>query len=128
MTALPISVVAALCMATAANALPLCGSGPRINCVVDGDTLWVEGVKYRLQDIDAPELRARCPSEARLAEQARDRLAELTVAFRIEDSGEVDRYGRALARIIAGNVSAGETLIREGLARPWSGHKEDWCK
>jgi len=32
--------------------LPICGSAKRITCVVDGDTAWFEGVKYRFAESD----------------------------------------------------------------------------
>ena len=37
-------------------AFTLCGSGTRLNCVVDGDTFWMSGEKIRIADIDTPEL------------------------------------------------------------------------
>jgi len=33
----------------------LCGPGPRVTCVVDGDTFWFEGEKVRIADINTPE-------------------------------------------------------------------------
>lgn len=33
----------------------VCHTGGGTNCVVDGDTVWVDGVKIRVADIDAPE-------------------------------------------------------------------------
>lgn len=66
--------------AAPALALPACDSGPRINCVVDGDAVWLGGEKIRLFDIDAPELLSpKCPQEALWAAEARDRLADLLV-------------------------------------------------
>jgi endonuclease YncB( thermonuclease family) len=41
--------------ATLVVEVPICDSGPRVNCVVDGDTVWVDRVKYRLEGINAPE-------------------------------------------------------------------------
>lgn len=35
--------------------LDFCTGNVRHSCVVDGDTLWIEGEKIRLADIDAPE-------------------------------------------------------------------------
>src|SRR6185369_6931931 len=32
-----------------------CYTGGGRNCVVDGDTFWMDGVKIRIADIDAPE-------------------------------------------------------------------------
>ena len=43
----------------------LCHSGGGRNCVVDGDTFWFEGQKYRVADIDTPETHpARCAEDA----------------------------------------------------------------
>lgn len=36
-----------LSLATSAAAIDMCGSGQRVNCIVDGDTFWLDGVKYR---------------------------------------------------------------------------------
>ena len=41
-----------------------CHTGGGTNCVVDGDTLWMDGVKIRISDIDAPETHTpKCPEE-----------------------------------------------------------------
>ena len=32
-----------------------CHTGGGSNCVVDGDTIWMDGIKIRVADIDAPE-------------------------------------------------------------------------
>jgi hypothetical protein len=45
--------------------------------------------------------------------------------FTIEPSGK-DRYG-VLTRLRIGSTTAGEMLVREGLARPCRGSTEDWC-
>lgn len=33
-----------------------CHPGGGINCVVDGDSLWIQGQKVRVADVDAPSL------------------------------------------------------------------------
>jgi endonuclease YncB( thermonuclease family) len=124
-------VAAHLGQATAHSAIPICASGKRVTCVVDGDTVWIDGVKYRLEEIDTPEKGelAECPQEALQAAEATERLAKILSAneFTIRSSGK-DRHGRVLARFMIGKKSAGEMLVDEGLARPWRGHTEDWCK
>lgn len=115
----------------AATEFPICGSGPRINCVVDGDTVWHEGIKYRFPEIDTPEKGqlAECMQEGLQAIEATKRLAEIlsTHEFTIEPEGK-DRYGRVLARFVIGNTTAGEMLVAEGLAMPWTGRRYDgWC-
>lgn len=112
----------------AAAALALCPSGPRDNCVHDGDTFWIAGEKVRIADIDAPELKARCPRERDLALAARARLLDLLNAspFTLRRSG-VDRYGRTLAVVMSRGASVGGVLVREGLARQWDGARRPWC-
>jgi endonuclease YncB( thermonuclease family) len=39
----------------------------------------------------------------------------------------VDRYGRILATVERDGVDLGEALVKEGLARPWRGKREQWC-
>jgi endonuclease YncB( thermonuclease family) len=51
---------------------------------------------------------------------------EPRTTFMIERSGE-DRYRRVLARFRIGDTTAGQMLIREGLARWWRGRTEEWC-
>lgn len=44
-----------------------CAGGHRIACVIDGGTLWVDGTKVRIADIDAPEISGpKCASELAL--------------------------------------------------------------
>ena len=108
--------------------MPLCGGGRRISCVVDGDTFWVSGEKVRLEGIDAPEIKGACAHERDLAQRATRRLSEILSGqnFALERSG-TDRFGRTLARAKTPIGEAGEILVREGLARPWRGRKEQWC-
>ena len=41
----------------AAMQLPVGGSGRRSTCIVVGDTFWLKGAKYRIANIDTPELK-----------------------------------------------------------------------
>jgi endonuclease YncB( thermonuclease family) len=38
-----------------------------------------------------------------------------------------DRYVRRLAIVKRDGQSLGDTLIEEGLARPWEGRRHPWC-
>lgn len=115
-------------LAAPATALPICGGGPRQNCIVDGDTLWLGDEKIRLLNIDAPELHdPKCSQEALRAAEARARLQELVVGrLTIYRDGQ-DRYGRTLARIEADGQDVGEVLVAEGFARRWTGRRKSWC-
>jgi micrococcal nuclease len=110
----------------------LCAGTPRPNCVIDGDTIRYGGLKIRLADIDAPEVFSpKCPSEAARGERATRRLLELMNAgpFELVRNGapDEDRYGRKLRVIERAGRSVGDTLIAEGLARPWDGARRSWC-
>lgn len=114
-----------------ANQFSICHTGGGYNCVVDGDTVWVEGKKIRISDIDAPETHPpRCEVERDLGERATLRLAAILNEgpFNLLVRGrETDRYGRMLRVIERDGVSIGDRLISEGLARPWEGKRRPWC-
>ena len=114
-------------MIITAVALSLCAADARSNCVHDGDTFWHEGEKVRIADIDTPELTGQCAYERDLAVKARDRLLGILQASYIIQRQGKDRYGRTLAVITVNGRSVGDILVREGLARIWSGRKETWC-
>jgi endonuclease YncB( thermonuclease family) len=108
-----------------------CKGAVRVNCVVDGDTIWYLGTKIRLADINAPETGdPRCPAEAALGERATRWLTELLNAgsFSLEPGDRNrDSYGRQLRTISRGGHSLGAALVAEGLAEPWRGYRRNWC-
>ncbi|WP_425104727.1 thermonuclease family protein [Ancylobacter sp.] len=109
-----------------------CGKDVRRNCVIDGDTLRVQGIVIRVADIDTPETsRPGCTEEKLLGERATTRLLELLnagpfglIAWKRRDE---DRYGRKLRVLMRHGRSLGSILISEGLARPWTGKRQPWC-
>lgn len=110
----------------------LCASGRGTDCVVDGDTLRIEGAPIRIADIDAPETRGfHCAQEAALGARAADRLLELVNQgpFDLARAGsrDEDRYGRKLRTLLRDGQSLGMILVAEGLARPWDGARRGWC-
>ncbi len=109
----------------------ICTTGARVTCVVDGDTFWLDGVKYRIADINTPEIGSpRCAAEARLGRRATERLTELLGAgpfmLRAADRDE-DQYGRKLRVVERNGASVGQQLVAEGLAHEWRGRREGWC-
>lgn len=79
--------------------------------VIDGDTLFHEGTRIRLQGIDAPEL-AQAGGE-----DAKKHLIRLIGAgpVRVEPRG-VDLYGRTVARVSRGPVDLGREMVASGYA------------
>ncbi len=110
---------------------PICGSGARYTCVVDGDTFWLRGEKIRVADIDTPEISSpRCPAELALGRRATDRMQELLNAgpFALEPADRAeDRYGRKLFRVTRAGESLGTALVGEGLAVWFGNGRPDWC-
>ena len=103
--------------------------------MIDGDTIYACGsgcYTVRILNIDAPEMppKAKCEKEAKMALEARARLATAIEGRTVElvrEGRQRDRYGRLLARVVLQGRDMGEMLIREGLARPWTGKREPWC-
>ena len=98
--------------------------------VIDGDTFYYGGERIRIADIDTPEVNGRCPYEAELAVQATARLETLLAGggFALEAvERDEDKYGRKLRIVTRGGESVGDTLVAEGLARPWTGRRKSWC-
>lgn len=122
----------ACALATPAAAFEKCGSGQRINCIVDGDTFWLNGEKIRAFGYDTPEPTTNIcggQKERQLAAKASDRLLELfsTTEITIERQGK-DKYGRTLAIVRSNGRLVGDMLISEGLARRYPDGTEFWCQ
>ena len=110
----------------------ICPIGGGGNCIVDGDTFWLAGEKIRIADIDTPETHPpRCAHEAALGNAATQRLQALLNAgpFSLQSiDRDTDRYGRKLRVVVRSGQTIGDTLVREGLARPYAGgYRESWC-
>lgn len=103
--------------------------------VIDGDTIDVGGIRYRIENIDAPEIRGRCKAERMLARLAASHLAEVMLSGTFEDADTTitvtpsgkDQYGRTLARLSVRGVDIGETMVGEGYAVRWEGRRASWC-
>jgi endonuclease YncB( thermonuclease family) len=96
---------------------PVCHGGNRaarhVTCVVDGDTWWKNGIKYRMACVDAVELND--PGGIAARDVLRAILARPDA--RIRDLGIAGRYRRELAIVDVGGMTAGAELARNGLAR-----------
>lgn len=115
----------------AQRSFPVCAGSVRTTCVVDGDTFWLEGVKYRVADVNTPEIgQPQCAQEAALGKEATRRFAQLLSSGPFElhriDRDE-DQYGRKLRVIERDGKSLGDILVAEGLAHEWRGRREGWC-
>lgn len=110
----------------------ICASTKRINCVVDGDTFWYHGEKYRISDINTPEIsQPACERERQLGRQAQVALLQTLngsgLTLKQQERRDTDKYGRKLRVVMQDGQSIGDALIAQGLAHRWEGHKLNWC-
>jgi len=82
--------------------------------VVDGDSLYVDGVHIRLQGLDAPEM----PTKAGI--KAKDAMQKLVKGQNIscELTGDVS-YDRKIATCYLNGVDLTGIMIRLGMGRPY---------
>ena len=127
----PATALAASASDVESAAFDFCHEGGGTNCVVDGDTLYYQGIKIRIADIDTPETHEpRCREEGLRGAQATQRLHALVNAgpFSLESiDRDEDPYGRKLRIVTRGGQSLGGVLVDEGLARWYEGGRRPWC-
>lgn len=97
--------------------------------VYDGDTFTVDGETIRISNIDTPEIRSRCEAERRLALAAKTKLVQL-----LDNAKEVQilrekrkTWGRTLAVVRVDGKDVGNLMVRNGVARIWTGRRMPWC-
>jgi endonuclease YncB( thermonuclease family) len=102
-----------------------------VNCVVDGDTFYVNGAKVRIAGIDAPETHDyHCRSELELGERAARELQALLNSGAVTMTSidrDRDVYGRLLRNVAVNGRDVGATLISDGVARAYAGGRRSWC-
>ncbi|MEM1372038.1 MAG: thermonuclease family protein [Pseudomonadota bacterium] len=107
---------------------PICGSERRVTCIVDGDTFWLNGTKYRIAGLDTPEVNAPCTRGRITSARATERLQQLmsNATLQLAVTG-VDRYGRALVAVWSNNALVTDVMISDGVAVRWTGRRHKWC-
>lgn len=133
-------IIIAICgifVAGAASAVPA-----TVDYIIDGDTFAARvsldddikiTVRVRISNVDTPELHGMCDYEIRMANIARDRLAQLIPIGSMVELTDIrdDKYlGRIDANVfdVAGN-DVGKILIKEKLGRAYNGgRRTGWCK
>jgi micrococcal nuclease len=115
-----------------AVAFQICYFPGGTHCVIDGDTIDYDWLRVRMVDYDTPEIgEPKCSSEYELGQKAKHRLVEILnsgiVAVTPHGNRDIDQYGRKLRLVTVNGRSVGDTLIDEGLAVPWEGHRHYWC-
>lgn len=89
--------------------------------IVDGDTLDVDGTRYRINGIDAPEAAQKCKTERgknwACGDAATNALYDLTNGKTVHcETLATDSYGREIARCYAGGRDLAAAMVRQGMA------------
>ena len=83
----------------------------RMPLIIDGDTFWHQGRRYRIWGIDAPEMGE---ANGAAAKQHLERLAnqrDLNIIPR-----DTDVYGRVVVQVFCGRRDIGEAMVEDGFA------------
>jgi endonuclease YncB( thermonuclease family) len=84
--------------------------------VIDGDTMRIADVSYRLFGIDAPEIEQTC-NGWRAGIEAEHYLTQLITGKHVQcEMLTTDRYGRTVARCRADGTDLGAAMVRAGMA------------
>ena len=139
-----VKLVFLLAIPASVNAAPDYGSVTisGITSVYDGDTFRAnipnyppivgENIGIRINGIDTPEIRGKCPKEVSLAKDAQ-RFAEKTLrSAKVVELRNLQRgkYFRVVADVYADGVNVGDALVNESLAVVYDGGRKtkDWCE
>lgn len=100
--------------------------------VIDGDTIGdaATGARYRVADLDAPEIwGARCAGERQRGEQAAAAAQRLIArARRVEITPTGAMSGkRIVASVRIDGADFATAMIAGRFARPWTGRRAAWC-
>ena len=126
----------------AAGLLTACGGGngpeapatdpprpPSVVRVIDADTVDVDGTRFRLHGIDAPETRQTCRAMGRTwncgaaaTEALKARAEGMSCA-----GGETDRFGRTIGTCSAGGIDLNAWLVANGWALAYRQFSEDYA-
>lgn len=113
----------------ASGTFAFCGKSGLVNCVADGNTFWVKGIKVRIAGIDVPQTdQAKCIDERARGFAAKVRLRDLLNAgsFQLASAGGT-QAGAELRTVNRSGRSLGDQLVSEGLAHRSTGKNQSWC-
>jgi len=100
--------------------------------VVDGDTIHVGNVKYRLFGIDAPEIKQVCEKNNKKIECGviAKNLLKIKIGNKIPECivKDKDRYQRFVAECFVDKESLSKFMVREGYAVAYTQYSSDFIE
>ena len=95
--------------------------------VVDGDTIKLDGITYRLWGIDAPESRQLCPDGWPAGRAATTYMRDLVRGHHVEcEARGHDRYGRTIGLCRADGVDIQAQMVQAGMAWAFVRYSRDY--
>lgn len=98
--------------------------------VVDGDTIHIAKIKYRLHGIDAPEIRQICQineENYNCGIASKDFLISLIGDQPVKcEQKDLDRYKRVVAECFVGDINLNKKLVRNGWALAYRDYSKDY--
>jgi len=99
------------------------------NCVLDGDTIYVDRAKVLIAGIEAPDINgARCDQEKSRGIAAAVALSDLLQSGNVTVSPAFrDEYGRTVSKVAVKGQDVADYLISHSFVRAFTGEKQKWC-
>ena len=115
--------------AVAAIKFGQCYNSDGRNCVLDGDTIFVDGEQVAIAGIEAPAINdAQCPAERSRGIDAAVGLSGLLQSGAVSVSPAFrDEYGRTVRKVTANGRDVSEYMTSHSLARTFTGERQNWC-
>ena len=98
--------------------------------IVDGDTIHINKIKYRLHGIDAPEIKQLCKIKEKKYKcgiKSKEFLVSLIGSKSVKcNHKDKDRYKRIVAECFVGETNLNKELVRNGWALAYRDYSKDY--
>ena len=98
--------------------------------IVDGDTIHIDKIKYRLHGIDAPEIKQLCKINEKSYKcgiKSKEFLVSLIGNKRVRCvHKDIDRYKRIVAECFVDNINLNKELVKGGWALAYTEYSRDY--
>ena len=98
--------------------------------IIDGDTIHINKIKYRLHGIDAPEMNQLCKVKEEnymCGVKSKDFLVSLIANQSVKcEKKDIDRYKRIVAECFVGQTNINKELVRNGWALAYRDYSRDF--
>ena len=98
--------------------------------IVDGDTIHIDKIKYRLHGIDAPEMKQLCKIKEKSYKcgvKSKEFLVSIIGNQSVKcNKKDIDRYKRIVAECYVGKTNLNKELVRNGWALAYRDYSKDY--